>query len=201
MNSKLCYFPEHLRTMHSNKINIVTPKVKSFNHTIAPKRGDYNLQHIYFGTVQSLIIIILWWANQRCPSQEEEEGKKIFGVPQLINIRHKYVVIPSSKEITTISQSIVSHLSKLAWKNWSIFSNVEILSHRRKDWKLLARLPVQLLTSFQDHQSSSPYCPSSDKGFIKSSKVTIHNTSIREVALVKLFGKISNILLNEAKSV
>ncbi len=165
-----------------------------------PKRWDYNLQHIYFGTVQSLIIIILWWANQRCPSQEEEE-KKTFGVPQLINMRHKYVVILSSKEITSISQSIVSHLSKLTWKNWSIFSNVEILSHMRRDWKLLARLPIQLLTSYQDHQSSSPYCPSSDKGLTKSSKVSIHNTSILEVALVKLFGKISNILLNEAKSV
>ncbi len=187
--------------MHSNKITIVTPNVKSFNHAITPKRGDYNLQHFYFGTVQSLIIIILWRANQRCSSQEEEE-KKIFGVPQLINMRHKYVVIPSSKEITTISQSIVSHLSKLAWKNWSILSIIEILSHtRRKDWKLLARLPVQLLTSYQDYRSSSPYSPSSDKGLTKSSKVSIHNTSILEVALVKLFGKISNILLNEAKSV
>jgi hypothetical protein len=180
--------------MHSNEITIVTPKVKWFNHAITPKRGDYNLQHIYFGTVQSLIIIILWWANQRCPSQEEEEEeeekKKTFGVPQLINMRHKYVVILSSKEITTISQSIVSHLSKLAWKNWSIFSNVEIFSHtRRKDWKLLARLLVQLLTSYQDHQSSSPHSPSSDKGLTKSSKVSIHNTSILEVAPVKLLGK------------
>ncbi len=175
--------------------------MKSFNHAITPKRGDYNLQHIYFGTVQSFFITISWWANERCPSQEEEE-KKTFGVPQLINMRHKFVVIPSSKEITTISQSIVSHLSKLTWKNWSIFSKVEILSHtRRKDWKLLARLPVQLLTSYQDHQSSSPYCPSSDKGLTMSSKVSIHNTSILEVALVKLLGKISNILLNEAKSV
>jgi hypothetical protein len=46
--------------------------------------------------------------------RRRRKKKKTFGVPQLINMRHKYVVIPSSKEITTISQSIVSHLSKLA---------------------------------------------------------------------------------------